>query len=135
VPESGVSDLDRLKGLYEAWARGDFSRSGEIMDPAIESKQIGFPEAPGRMHSAEDLAAAMSQWLNAWERPFTAQAEEFVQSADRILVMVHWQARGKGSGIEMEADAAHLWTFRDGRAVRFDIYRDREEARAALRAE
>jgi ketosteroid isomerase-like protein len=30
---------------------------------------------------------------------------------------------------------AHLWTFRDGLIVRFDVYRDRDDARAALEAE
>jgi len=46
--------------------------------------------------------------------------------------LVRWNGRGKGSGLEIEATGAHLWTFRDGLAVRFDVYRDREEAGAAL---
>ena len=32
----------------------------------------------------------------------------------------------------MEASGAHLWTFRDGLVVHFDVYRDRDEARTAL---
>ncbi len=32
----------------------------------------------------------------------------------------------------MEAEGAHLWTIRDGRVVSWDVYRDRDEARAAL---
>ena len=35
----------------------------------------------------------------------------------------------------MEASGAHLWTFRAGLVVRFDVYRDREDARAALESE
>jgi ketosteroid isomerase-like protein len=34
----------------------------------------------------------------------------------------------------MEATGAHLWTFRNGLAVRYEVYRDRDEARAALQA-
>jgi ketosteroid isomerase-like protein len=32
----------------------------------------------------------------------------------------------------MEAPGAHLWTFRDGLVVRYQVFRDRDEARAAL---
>ena len=32
----------------------------------------------------------------------------------------------------MDASGAHLWTFRDGLVVRFQVFRDRDEARAAL---
>jgi hypothetical protein len=32
----------------------------------------------------------------------------------------------------MEASGGHVWTFRDGLAVRWEVYRDRDEARAVL---
>jgi hypothetical protein len=48
--------------------------------------------------------------------------------------MVRWKGHGKGSGVEMEAAGAHLWTFRDRLVVQYEVYRDREEARAALEA-
>jgi ketosteroid isomerase-like protein len=60
------------------------------------------------------------------------EADEFIASGDHVLVLIRWKGTGKGSGVEMEAEGAHLWAFRDGLAVRFDVYRDRDEARAAL---
>jgi ketosteroid isomerase-like protein len=41
-------------------------------------------------------------------------------------------ARGKGSGIEVEARYAHLWTMQDGRGVRVDAYADPDAALEAL---
>jgi ketosteroid isomerase-like protein len=76
----------------------------------------------------------MRDWLSAWERPLVIEAEEYIQSGDRILALVRWTGRGKGSGAEMEAEGAHLWTFRDGLVTRYEVYRDRDEARAALEA-
>jgi ketosteroid isomerase-like protein len=76
----------------------------------------------------------MRGWLGAWERPLTIDAEEVIESGDRILVLIRWKGRGKGSGVEMEAEGAHLWTFRDGLVVKYEVYRDRHEARAALAA-
>ena len=41
-------------------------------------------------------------------------------------------AKGKGSGIEVEARYAHVWTMRDGKGVRVDAYADRDAALEAL---
>jgi ketosteroid isomerase-like protein len=130
-----VSDLERLEELYEEWGRGDLSRT-DIFDPEVESGGFGaWPEGSGTVTGFENLSAGMRDWLAAWERPLKVEAEEYIQSGDRILVLIRWHGRGKGSGVEMEASGAHLWTFRDGRAVGFLVYRDRNEARAALESE
>jgi ketosteroid isomerase-like protein len=131
VESSRGTDLEKLRAMYRRWARGDFSR-GDVFDPEMKSENVGMGE-PLRVGSFEEFVGAMREWLSAWERPLTITAEEFLQSGDRILVLVRWSGRGKGSGAQIEAGGAHLWTFRDGLAVRFDTYRDREEARAALK--
>jgi ketosteroid isomerase-like protein len=129
------NDLENLRGLYDDYGRGDLSRT-DLFDPEIESIGVGaWPEGPGEVRSREELSGAMRAWLAAWERPLKVEAEEFIQSGNRILVLIRWKGRGKGSGVEMQAEGAHLWTFRDGLAIRFDVYRDREEARAALQAQ
>ncbi len=47
---------------------------------------------------------------------------------DKLVVVVDLWGRGRGSGVEVEARAAHLWQFRDGKAVRFEIYGDPAKA-------
>jgi ketosteroid isomerase-like protein len=133
MPDAGDTNLEKLQALYVRWAEGDFSRA-DFYDPGMQTKSFGMGEwiEGGNL---EEVAAVMREWLSTWERPLRVEVEELVQSGDRILALVHWKGRGKGSGVEMEAGGAHIWTFRDGRAVRFDVYRDREEARAALQAE
>jgi len=46
----------------------------------------------------------------------------------RFLVLLRWRGQGKGSGAPVDAEGAHLWEFRQGLAVRFDVYRDRGHA-------
>jgi ketosteroid isomerase-like protein len=121
---------EKLETLYEEWGRGDYSRS-DIFDPDMEMESIGLAE-PMRAQSYQEFVDLMREWLSAWGRPLTIDAEEMIESGDRILVLVRWKGRGKGSGVEMEAPGAHLWTFRDGLVVRYQVFRDRDEARAAL---
>ncbi|HKH41933.1 MAG TPA: nuclear transport factor 2 family protein [Solirubrobacterales bacterium] len=125
--------LEKLKALYEAWAHGDYSGSSDIFDPKMKMETFGMGE-PMRADSYEGFVDAMREWLSAWERPITIEAEEFVEAGDRVLVLITWIGRGKGSGAQIESRGAHLWTFRDGLVVHYGVYRDRDEARAALEA-
>lgn len=124
------SPLEKLQGLYEEWARGDYSRA-DIFDPEMEMETIGMGE-PIQARSYEEFVAAMREWLSAWKRPLTIEAEEYIPSGDRILALIHWTGRGKGSGAQIAGAGAHLWTFRDGLVVRYEVYRDRDLAKAAL---
>ena len=87
---------------------------------------------PIQADSYEGFVDVMREWLSAWERPLTIEAENFHEAGDRILVLIHWAGKGKESGAQIEGSGAHLWTFRDGLVVRYEVYRDRDEARAAL---
>jgi ketosteroid isomerase-like protein len=122
--------LEKLKKLYEEWAGGDYS-STEIFAPDMTMETYGMGD-PMRSESYEEFVDVMRDWLRAWERPIVVEPEEFIQAGDRILVLIRWSGRGKGSGATVEAEGAHLWTFRDGLVIHYGVYRDRDEARAAL---
>jgi ketosteroid isomerase-like protein len=126
------SPLEKLHALYEEWAAGDMTRA-DIFDPEVQSGTFGvMPEGDTSIRGREELASQMFEWLRTWKRPLRITAEEFIESGDRVLVLIRWQGAGRGSGAEVEGAGAHLWTFRDGRAVRFDVYRDRDQAREVL---
>ncbi len=123
---------EKLETLYDEWARGDYSRS-DIFDPRMRMETFGMAE-PMSADSYEGFVDAMRDWLSAWERPITIEAEEFIESGDQVLVLITWTGAGKGSGARVESPGAHLWTFSNGLVVHYRVYRDREEARAALEA-
>jgi ketosteroid isomerase-like protein len=57
------------------------------------------------------------------------EAEEFVQGTDdRVMVSGSIFARGRISRLPLSGRFAHVWTVRDGKAVRSESYRDREQA-------
>ncbi|HSJ18605.1 MAG TPA: nuclear transport factor 2 family protein, partial [Solirubrobacterales bacterium] len=76
------------------------------------------------------LRAFLEEFLESWDR-FHQEVEEVVVVGDRAALMIHLTARGRGSGAEVNARYAHVWTLRDGLGVRVDAYYDRD---AALRA-
>jgi ketosteroid isomerase-like protein len=52
---------------------------------------------------------------------------------DHVLVDVTFRAVGAGSGIELDRHAFHLWRTKDGAAIEFRAFLDRDAALAAAR--
>ena len=58
--------------------------------------------------------------------------EEFADTGDQVVVTVRFRARGRGSGIEVDARLYDVFTLRDGKIVRMDQFAERSEALEAL---
>jgi ketosteroid isomerase-like protein len=123
-----AGDVELLRELYAEWERGDFSR--EIFADEIVSQNRGFVDMDSGQRGLDEVVAVQRAWLQQWERPFRVEAEEFLEAGDVVVVLIRWVGRGKGSGAEVESEGAHVWEIRDGKAVRWDVYRDRGEALA-----
>jgi uncharacterized protein len=97
------------------------------MDPEIEWSEGA--EVPERhiYRGHEGVLRQQELFEQAWDS-FRVEPEDFAASGDRLAVVVGLWGRGRGSGVEVEARGAHLWDFRDGKVVRFEIYGDPEAA-------
>jgi ketosteroid isomerase-like protein len=58
--------------------------------------------------------------------------EEFFEQGDQIVVFLRVRSRPRGSSAEIEIRAAHVWTMRDGKATRCELFPAREEALQAV---
>ena len=62
-----------------------------------------------------------------------AERGVFKYGADQVLVFSREGGRGRGSGAEVVTQpTAHLWTIRDGKAIRMQSYWERSEALEAV---
>ena len=116
---------------YAAWARADYgSAVAYFAEDFVFEEDPVFPEA-GVYHGAAEFTAYAQAFLDMWQG-FELELEDLVVRGDRVLGLVRWRLKGKGSGVPVEMPIAHLWTFRGGEAVHMRGYVDREAARAAL---
>lgn len=130
-------NVEALRWLYDNFARGNFWAGKEVFDPEIEwewSPTMAGAAGRARYHGLAGVEAATRDWLDAFEW-FWMEAEDFIESGDRVLVHVRRRARAKASEFEVETRAADLWTMRDGKALSYLAYDDRGEAMEALRKE
>jgi ketosteroid isomerase-like protein len=74
---------------------------------------------------------ALLEWLDEGDDAFddfTVDLLEVEELAGRVLASMRQRGRGKASGAEVEHSFTHVWTLRDGRAVRLQSFADREDA-------
>ncbi len=62
----------------------------------------------------------------------TWDAHEFAEERGLVLVDFTLRARGKSTGLEVAQRAAMVWTLRDGKATRLELYPSLDEAREAV---
>ena len=125
-----LSRLDRLRAAYDAYNRGDAAGAAELASEDIEVRPPPTSLDPEPFRGRDALLAYLEPNLFEFQR---AEPAEFLEEGDRILVAVRVHARGRGSGVELHAEAFHVWTVEDELAVRFEAFVDRDEALAALR--
>jgi ribosomal protein S18 acetylase RimI-like enzyme len=90
-----------------------------------------FPGLAGVSFDPEpDRSSRLHEWLSQWDG-WRCEAEDFVAVGDSVVVLARYTGRGKDSGVAVDTKGAHLWTLRDGRAVRLEVFSSRERALAA----
>jgi ketosteroid isomerase-like protein len=128
------ANIDLVRSIYAAWEAGDFSRSADWADPAIEFVVVEGP-SPGSWTGIAGMAEGYLAFMRAWDR-LRVVAEEYRElDAERVLVFDHATGRGRTSGLDlaqMSARGAVLFHIRDGRVGRLVLYWDRSRALADL---
>lgn len=127
-----VSDagIQAVIASYEALNRGDIDATVSVLAPDAEwHESDALPDA-GVFRGREAVRSFLERFLESWQE-LHQEIEEVVAEGDRVALMIHLTARGRGSGAEVDARYAHVWTLNDKEGVRVDAYDDRA---AALRA-
>lgn len=110
-------DVEALERVYAEWREGRFGRA-DIFDPELEvTWSPDAMDAQGTTKGLSTLRDTLLQWFDGLEE-VSFEAERVVDLGDQVLVVALMRARGRGSGIEVAERYGHLWTLRDGRAVR-----------------
>jgi ketosteroid isomerase-like protein len=121
-------NLDALKSFYERWAAGDWS-DASIFDPYA----VGvFPDPTPRAHyGLNAMADYMRRFLESWD-DMRMEGTDYREAGDSFVVRVHRAATGRGSGVQLEDQAFHVWTFRGRSAIRLEVFDGESEALEAV---
>ena len=129
---SGNADL--LQPIYEEWSRGNWRPSFEVYDPEMKwGWSDEFPGLAGVYVDHDDPNPRLRNWLSGWEH-WRAVPEDYLELGNHVVVLATYQGRGKGSGVEINQEGAHVFEFRDGKVIRLEIFASRDKAIESVRS-
>jgi ketosteroid isomerase-like protein len=118
-------NADLIRAVYGFnWAAVDdrgrgLAAAGEVMAPDIQARVS--PEVGDRTLYGLEGFAVFVDGLEEDFSEFRYQAEGFEEvSQEQVLVIGQIQARGRRSNMPLTAPFGHLWTMRDGKAIRVE---------------
>jgi ketosteroid isomerase-like protein len=122
-------DVERIRGIYEAFNRRDVAAALDFADPDFEwvPDERSFETAVRGRENLQRFFEDQIEVLNA-----RVESEEFFEKGDQVVAFVRVVASGQASGAAVDIRIAHLWTFLDGRLVRGQAYAERDKALEAV---
>lgn len=128
-------DVERLRDAYQAFNEGGVEAILERLAPEFQLRdRESSPDRGETRYGKEGIKQLFDSYMEAFDA-LRLEPEEFIDAGDQIVVSLYQQVRGKGSGAEVVGRIAHVWTMREGAALRLRIFGDKERALEALRAE
>lgn len=119
-----MSNLQRIKSVYEAFAKGDVPGVLGVLSSDIDwTEAEGFPYG-GTYHGPKAVLEGVFMRLGMEWQGFAAVPHEFVDGGDTIVALGRYSGTYKATNKSFQADFAHVWKLRDGKATRFVQYVD-----------
>ena len=115
-----------VRGIYEAFAAGDVPGVLGRMSPDIVWNEAeNFIYADGNPYRGPEaiLNGVFARCIGEWDG-FAAIPEEYLDAGDTVVVLGRYRGTHKATGKAMDAQLAHVWRVRDGKAAAFQQYTD-----------
>jgi ketosteroid isomerase-like protein len=127
------ASIDTVRRIYLAWNRADEAAARELLHPEIEVEYHGVmidKETSYRGHAG--VRELTRSTLEDFE-DYRLEVEKYIDHGDQVIAFLRQHAVGKQSGAPVEFRNAHVWTVRDGKAVRWRICRSKAQAPGSRR--
>jgi uncharacterized protein len=123
--------VERLRLAYEAFNEGGVEAVLDRVEP--DFRLMDRESAPDRstLVGGEGIMELVRLNMEVFDE-LHLEPTDFLDRGEIVIVVLRMSVRGRASGVEVDSEAAHVWEFSEGRAVRMQIYADRRRALDAL---
>ncbi len=116
--------VEFVKGVYEAFARGDVPAVlGAFTDDIEWYEAEGMPYG-GLHRGGEAVAQNVFGPISNDVEGFAVIPEEFIGSDGTVAAVVRYTGTGKATGKTLDLPVVHVWDIRDGKLTRFRQFID-----------
>jgi len=132
---SEEANVQAAQAGYAAFGRGDMPAILEMLADDIEWVDPGPADVlpTAGTHRGKAAVGEFFRILSETEDFETFEPREFIAQGDKVVALIHAEATIRSTGKKMVQDEAHVWTFRDGKVARIQLYLDTAAMVAAYR--
>jgi ketosteroid isomerase-like protein len=124
-------NVELVQGAVAAYFRGDERALREVTDPDLTATTR--PDQPDVRdhHGADGLIAFLGEWAEAWE-DYSFEILRFSDLGDVVIATARQRGRGKRSGVPIDDEVTFVFSVRNGKLVRLQMFGDEHQALEAL---
>lgn len=126
-------NIEIVRNAYEAYTVGDLDAAFAFLDPGIEWRTPpNIPEA-GTYHGFDEVRRRLGDFLEAWDA-FEVEVKELIDAGDRVVALVRFSGRSRATGLALKGVGvdAQVWTLRNGKAIKVEMYAGTADALEAV---
>ena len=123
-------NVEIARQVFTLWRRGDFEGGRDYFDDACE---VRFSTSSFLLSGTHRIGRqALRAWVDFVEafETFETGIDKVLDRGERVIALAWIRGRGRTSGVDVDAQVGTVFTFRDGKIVRYELT-DKREALAA----
>ncbi|MGZ5316019.1 MAG: nuclear transport factor 2 family protein [Solirubrobacterales bacterium] len=126
------ANVEVVRDQFEAVNERDFPRamSHYADDVVLVVRHEAFLQG-GTFEGREAVGRWFGDWFRTFAPGYRFEIEETRDLGDAVFLFAAHRGRGRSSGVEVEGKTGYLYTLRDGKIVRAELFPGRAEALAA----
>ncbi len=134
MKDKAHENIKLLKSFYAGVSSGELGATHSLLDPDVEWIEPGLPGLwfSGTHRGAETVFKEVIGATNEKIEKFRVKMRKFFTVGDHAVAIGSFRGRGKATGKNLDAATAHVWTLRNGKAVRFEGFHDANKWREVL---
>jgi ketosteroid isomerase-like protein len=128
-----AENVEVVRRFADHWVRGEWAGLEDLVDPEVEQHStIGGLEQGRVLHGLAEIRRDYESVEESWDE-HRMEVDDVIDAGDRVVLLHREYQRGRGSGVELQIEAAVIFDLRDGRIVRIQGYLERGAALQAVR--
>ena len=120
-------NVDAVRRFYDAWSRGELPGPANLIADEIEYVNPTRAVEPGTRRGLAEFSQAVKSMFEPWDT-WDIEPEQLRAVGNQVAVVVRYRARVGGSGANVEARESALWTFHNGKVIRYVWFQEPSEA-------
>src|SRR5688500_13351811 len=115
-------NVEIVRDMLEDYVRGDYEAALPAFAQAVE-----VVTSLERFDGPAGVVEEAKRWEEMWS-DYHFEVQDLVDAGDKVVLLYRQVGKSKESGVEVEERAGWVYTLREGKIARVEMFQDRETA-------